>query len=83
MPSPRHDSINALFRERPEFTVEVLRDLFGLAVPDAVPVQVERNDFNDRPSKDFQPDTVITLGPRHKPVHGIIVEVQQGSWRLS
>ena len=54
--------------------LSVLRDLFGLAVPNAVPVQVERNDFNDRPSKDFQPDTVITLGPRHKPVHGIIVE---------
>ncbi|GAB3961723.1 hypothetical protein GCM10029978_014650 [Actinoallomurus acanthiterrae] len=77
MPSPRHDAINALFRERPEFAVEVLRDLIGLEVPDAIPVQVERNDFNDRPSKDFQPDAVITLGPRRKPVHGIIMEAQQ------
>ncbi|MEV0404531.1 hypothetical protein [Actinoallomurus sp. NPDC050550] len=66
-----------MFRERPEFAVEVLRDLIGLEVPDAVPVQVERNDFNDRPSKDFQPDAVITLGPRRNPVHGIIMEAQQ------
>ena len=77
MPSPRHDSINQLFRERPEFAVEVLRGLMGVEVPDNVPAQVERNDFNDRPSKDLQPDTVITLGPRQKPLHGIIVEVQQ------
>ncbi|WP_433176273.1 hypothetical protein [Actinoallomurus sp. CA-150999] len=49
----------------------------GIELPDAVPVQVEANDFNDRPSRDFQPDTVITVGPRQKPVHGIIVEAQQ------
>src|SRR4051812_40297982 len=77
MPSPRHDTLNALFRERPEFAVEVLRGLMGLELPDTGPVQVEANDFNDRPSKDFQPDTVITLGPRQKPVHGIILEFQQ------
>jgi hypothetical protein len=77
VPSPRHDTINRLFRERPELAVEVLRELVGVDVPVAGPVRLESNDFNDRPSKDFQPDTVITIGPPQAPVHGIVVEVQQ------
>lgn len=57
--------------------MEILRELMDVEVPAVAPVQLESNDFNDRPSKDFQPDTVITVGPRQAPVHGIIVEVQQ------
>jgi hypothetical protein len=77
MPSPRHDTINQLFRERPELAVEILRHVLGVDVPVGVPVRLESNDFNDRPSKDFQPDTVITVGSPRAPVHGIVVEVQQ------
>jgi hypothetical protein len=77
MPSPRHDTINKLFRERPEAAVEILRDLMGVDVPAIASVRLERNDFNDRPSKDFQPDTVITVGSAQAPIHGIVVEVQQ------
>jgi hypothetical protein len=77
MPTPRHDTINEMFREHPEFAVEILRDLKGIEVPEAAPVQVESNNFNDRPSQDFQPDTVITVGPPQETWHGIIVEVQQ------
>src|SRR5690348_4574378 len=35
----------------------------GTPLPADLPVQVESNDFNDRPSRDFRPDTVITVGP--------------------
>jgi hypothetical protein len=49
----------------------------GAEVPLAGPVRLESNDFNDRPSKDFQPDTVITVGPPRKALHGIIIEIQQ------
>ena len=77
MPSPRHDAVNELFRDRPELAVEILHELMGVDVPVDAPVQLESNDFNDRPSKDFQPDTVITVGPAQAPVHGIVVEVQQ------
>ena len=76
MPSPRHDAVNQLFRDRPELAVEILRELAGLKMPADAPVQLESNDFNDRPSKDFQPDTVITVGPAQAPVQGIVVEVQ-------
>jgi hypothetical protein len=77
MPSPRHDTINQLFRDRPAFAVEILRELIGVKISISGPVWVESNDFNDRPSKDFQPDTVITVGPPNASTHGIIVEVQQ------
>lgn len=77
MPSPRHDTINGLFRNHPAFAVELLRERMGREIPASGPVRIERNDFNDRPSKDFQPDTVISVGPPNAPAHGIIVEVQQ------
>ena len=51
MPSPRHDTINQLFRERPELAVEILRHVLGVGVP----VRLESNDFNDHPSKDSSP----------------------------
>ncbi|MGI5233229.1 hypothetical protein [Actinoallomurus sp. CA-142502] len=77
MPSPQHDIINQLFRDHPRLAVDILHDVMGVDVPVDRPVRVESNDFNDRPSKDFQPDTVIVVGSPREPVHGIIVEVQQ------
>ncbi|MGI5167274.1 hypothetical protein ACQEU3_23285 [Spirillospora sp. CA-253888] len=77
MPSPRHDFLVRLFKESPELAVEILRDLKGVPLPDGARVNLEANDFNDRPSKDFQPDVVVTLGAPQTPLQGIIVEVQQ------
>ncbi|MEU8055887.1 hypothetical protein [Microbispora bryophytorum] len=76
MPSPLHDTLN-LLRRRPQFAVEMLRDHLGVDVPDGLPVQVASNDLNDRPSIDLRPDVVITVGPRHFPLHAIVVEIQQ------
>ncbi|GLX08330.1 hypothetical protein Misp03_52560 [Microbispora sp. NBRC 16548] len=77
MPSPLHDTLNLLFRHRPQFAVEMLRDHLGVDVPDGLPAQVASNDLNDRPSIDLRPDVVITVGPRHAPLHAIVVEIQQ------
>ena len=77
MPSPAHDTLNALFRNRPAFAVEILRDVFDVDLPTDVLIEVAGNDFNDRPSLDFQADTVITVGPRQDPIYGVIVEIQQ------
>jgi hypothetical protein len=77
MPSPLHDAINQMIRDRPESALEMLRDLKGVDIPHTPLVRVESNAFNDRPSKDFTPDTVISAGPPRQPFHGLIVEVQQ------
>jgi hypothetical protein len=79
MPSPRHDALNLLFTEDPRFAIEVLRDLLGVNIPVSGPVQVGQNQLNDRPSTDFHPDSVITVGAPQDPVHGIIVEIQQSA----
>lgn len=78
MPSPRHDTLNLLFRDRPALAVELLRELGGIDVPEGTQVQVADSTFNDRPSTDFPADSVITVGPPHAPIHGIIVEIEQG-----
>jgi hypothetical protein len=77
VPSPLHDTINKLFRDQPRLAVDILHDVMGVDVPVDRPVRVEGNDFNDRPSKDFRPDTVIVVGSAREPGHGIIVEVQR------
>ncbi|MCD0449544.1 hypothetical protein LO762_10120 [Actinocorallia sp. API 0066] len=77
MPSPHHDSLNAVFRRRPTLALEVLHDLCGVRISPHSPARVESNDFNTRPSDDFTPDTVITVGPPRAPSHGVIVEIQQ------
>ncbi|GIH70422.1 RpnC/YadD family protein [Sphaerimonospora thailandensis] len=77
MPSAVHDTLNLMFRNRPELAVEMLRDQLGVAMPGGLPVQLVGNELNDRPSKDLYPDTVITVGPRHHPVQAIIVEIQR------
>ncbi len=77
MPSLRHDTLNGLFRDRPELAAEVLNDYAGGGIPAGLPAQVVSNELNDRNSKDFYPDTVITLGSRQHPHHVIVVEIQQ------
>jgi hypothetical protein len=77
MPSRRHDSLNQLFRDHPALAVELLRELGGVDLPSGMQVQVADSTFNDRPSADFPADSVITVGPPHNPIHGIIVEIEQ------
>lgn len=74
----RHDALNLLFRDRPALAVELLREFGGIDMPAGAPVQVADSTFNDRPSTDFPADSVITVGPPHAPIHGIIVEIEQG-----
>jgi hypothetical protein len=79
MPSPWHDAINELFRERPQLAAEILRDCRGLKdFPIGLSAQVSSPQFNDRPSADFFADTVVvTAGPDGDPAFGVVVEAQQ------
>src|SRR6266545_4556410 len=77
MPSPRHDAINEFFIGDPGAVVEAMRQFLGVKLPANLPVRAEKTQFNDRPSKDFSADAVITVGPPQSPAHCIIVEIQQ------
>jgi hypothetical protein len=74
MPSPQHDAIVQLFRDRPQPAVDILHDLMDVDLPATPLVRVESNTFNTRPSDDFEADLVIVLGPPQEPAHAIIVE---------
>ncbi|WP_157745582.1 hypothetical protein [Nocardiopsis gilva] len=52
MPSPLHDTLNELFRDRPSLAVELIRELDDVDLPEGLPVQLGDNNLNDRPSKD-------------------------------
>jgi hypothetical protein len=77
MPSPWHDAVTQLFRDEPGLAVTVLRECAGADLPAGLPARLESPTFNDRPSSDFQADTVVVDGPAPDPVHGTIVEAQQ------
>ncbi|MBB2911859.1 hypothetical protein FHS43_003132 [Streptosporangium becharense] len=77
MPSPQHDSLIQLFRDRPQLAVEILRDLLGQELPATPLVRLESSTFNTRPSDDIEADLVIVLGPPPSPAHAVVVEIQQ------
>ncbi|MGW0484843.1 hypothetical protein [Nonomuraea sp. NPDC003214] len=77
MPSPPHDALVSMFRDRPQLAVEILRDLIGKQLPETPLVRVEPNTFNTRPSDDFDADLVLSMGPPQSPAHAIVVEIQQ------
>jgi hypothetical protein len=76
MPSVEHDTLNMLFRNRPAFALEVLRDLFDVDVPEHACVEVAPADFNDRPSRDCVADTVVIVGPSYERSFAAIIEPQ-------
>jgi hypothetical protein len=79
MPSPWHDAVKQLFHHQPALAAQILRECADLEdeVPGGLAARVEPANFNDRPSTDFDADTVVVDGPAREPVHGTIVEAQQ------
>ncbi|MDA0633296.1 hypothetical protein OUY22_07670 [Nonomuraea sp. MCN248] len=76
MPSPRHDALIQLVKDRPELAVEILRDLKGVEMPTTPLIRVADSAFNNLPSGDLEADVVVVLGPPDEPAHAIVVEIQ-------
>ena len=77
MPSIWHDTVNELFKRRPEFGAEILRDLMGVEIPPGHGAVLGPTVFNTRVSKDLAADIVIICDSGSEAKHGIIVEAQQ------
>ncbi|MET0496742.1 MAG: DUF4351 domain-containing protein [Steroidobacteraceae bacterium] len=75
MPSPLHESLLLLFRNRPALAPELLRDALQLKLPQYSDVRIESAELTDVQPAEYRADMVVLL-LRRRPVLGIIVEVQ-------
>lgn len=79
MPSFAHEAPLVLFRECPDFAVQVVRELFGVEVPHDHPVHVVEADLTQLVPAEFRADLVLQVGGE-PPAMGIIIEVQRRVW---
>ncbi|MGD0559116.1 MAG: hypothetical protein ABSA93_29600 [Streptosporangiaceae bacterium] len=77
MPNPWHDAVTHLIEHDPDIAVTIARDYLGTSIAPDAQARLAPSKFNDRPSTDFDCDSVVIVGPRRDPVRGIIVEAQQ------
>jgi len=75
MPSPLHESLLLLFRNRPALAPELLRDALQLKLPHYSDVRIESAELTEVQPAEYRADMVVLL-LRRRPVLGIIVEVQ-------
>ncbi len=75
MPSPQHEALLYLFRNRPALAPELLREALCEVLPQYSEVRIESADFTNLQAAEYRADLVVLLS-HGKPVLGIIVEVQ-------
>src|SRR5919197_1659900 len=78
MVSPEHEAIAQLFHANPGFVVELLRDHFGVKVPDFKEARTGSENFTEWNPTEYRADVVIVLATPD-PVMAVIVEVQRST----
>jgi hypothetical protein len=75
MPSQKHESLLSLFRNRPDLAPELLREALHVELPPYTEARIESAELTEIQPAEYRADMVVLLY-RHKPVLGIVVEVQ-------
>lgn len=73
MPSQLHEALLLLFRNRPGLAAELLREAFGIDVPEHAVAQVESAELTDVQPAEYRADLVVLLDGE---ALGIVIEVQ-------
>jgi hypothetical protein len=77
MPSSLHEGIAELFRNRPELAAEVIERYLRLELPEYQEARLASGDLSKlRPAERRADAVVILQRERHRPVLGLVVEVQ-------
>lgn len=75
--SLEHESVVALFRNRPSLAGEILRQVLGIPLPEYDKARVESGDPTEWNPAEYRAD-VVTIHESGVPVTALIVEVQRG-----
>ena len=75
MPSPLHEALLELFRNRPALAPELLRDALQVPLPDYTDARIDSAELNLVQPAEYRADLVVLLLD-DEPVLGIVVEVQ-------
>jgi hypothetical protein len=75
MPSPLHEALLLLFRNRAELAPTLLRDALGVKVPAYTEARIDSADLTELQPAEYRADLVILLLDG-APIQGIIVEAQ-------
>jgi len=75
-PSLLHEALLQLFRDRPELSVQLLRDALGVRVPEYTTVTDGSADMSQIAPAEYRADHVLLARSGEKPVLGIVVEAQ-------
>jgi len=76
VPGHRHQAFVELFLRRPELAAELLRDVFGIAVPAHGPARAESADLTGVDPVELRADVVVVLPDGDRPVFAVVVEAQ-------
>jgi hypothetical protein len=76
MPSPLHETLVEMFRDRPSLAAQVLADAFGTVLPQFKGTTLSSGDLSDVAPTEYRADLVVTLDGESGPVWAVVVEIQ-------
>ncbi len=76
MPSPLHEVLSEMFRQRPALAAEVLEDALGIDVPAHASARLESGEFTDLRPTEYRADAVVVLSTEQVSVQAVVVEIQ-------
>lgn len=76
MPSPLHEGLIEIFRQRPAFAGELVSGLFNVDIPSWEHARLDSSDLPELKPTEYRADVVVTLLSGQKEVLAVIVEIQ-------
>lgn len=78
MPSPEHEALVLLFRNRPTLAAELLERTFGIHMPRFTEARVTSADRTETVPATFRADLVVVLADGERARAAVVLEVQMG-----
>ena len=77
MPTSQHETVIEMFRQRPGFAADLLKDTFDYPLPEYQGVSLGSSDLPDLRPTEYRADAVVVFAGADGPVLAVIIEVQR------